>query len=179
MVEVIHLDSCVLRALLDAAEDMKRKSDAIHLVNSNRDHAFRVSMLAMGEVFGKLAETRSASECGDAAAGLSRLLRTEKVELYGIGKGEEAMEIAVTIMEGDPLISPADALLIGCALSDAECSAFITLDRMLGESRVLRKIASKHRVRVLLPEEIVSRKGSLIIDSRVFKCIDQLSHSIA
>jgi hypothetical protein len=33
MVEVIHLDSCVLRALLDPAEDRMRKSDATHLVN--------------------------------------------------------------------------------------------------------------------------------------------------
>jgi hypothetical protein len=46
MVEVIHLDSCVLRALLDPVEDRKRRSDATHLVNSNRDHAFRVSILA-------------------------------------------------------------------------------------------------------------------------------------
>jgi hypothetical protein len=89
------------------------------------------------------------------------------------------MEIAVTIMERDPLIGPADALLIGCALSDIECSAFITLDRMLRESRVLRKIASKHRVRILLPEEIVSSKGSLIIGSRAFKCINTPSYSIA
>jgi hypothetical protein len=148
-------------------------------VNSNRDHAFRVSILAIGEVFGKLAETRSASECGEAAAGLSRLFRSEKVTLYGIGKGEEGMEIAVAIMEEDPLIGPADALLIGCALSDVECRAFITLDMMLGESHVLQEIASKHRVRILLQEEIVSRKGSLIIDSCAFKCIDQLSHSIA
>lgn len=48
---------------------------------------FRVSILAVGEVLGKMAEERDASVCGEATAELSRLLRGRRLKLLGIGKG--------------------------------------------------------------------------------------------
>jgi hypothetical protein len=163
LAEVIHLDSCILRALLDPEDERERISRARRLINSRSDATFRVSILAIGEVFGKMAETRPASACGDAAAELSRLIRSERIELYGIGKRNEALNIAASVIGNDPLVSPADALLVSCAMTDKACGTFVTMDRILRESSLMRDLASEHDLRVVRLEEALERRGKSVL----------------
>ncbi|MEI6796112.1 MAG: hypothetical protein WCK39_04540 [Methanomassiliicoccales archaeon] len=149
MVEVIHLDSSLLRGLVDPDDDPANRSEAKRLLNSSPEARFRISILAAGEVIGKIAETKSVSCGAGATAELSRLFRRRRLDMRGIGKGYEAMELAVELMKSDPLITPADALLVAIASKDDECDAFATLDNTILESKVLERQATSYRVRVL------------------------------
>lgn len=148
MAEVMHLDSSLLRGMLDSLDDSRRRSESKHLFNSLTALQFRVSLLAVGEVLGKMAESRSASVCAEAAAELSRLFRGSRLDLYGIGKGTEAFVLAFDIMNADALITPADAFLVACALVDDDCNRFATTDQSLLESRTLRSQAASHGVKM-------------------------------
>lgn len=93
-----------------------------------------------------MAEVRSVLECAEAAAQLRCLVRRHRLELYGIGKGSEAMVWAEEIMK-DHMITPADALLAARALVDDECTTFATTDRRLIGSMLLLSLAAAHGLR--------------------------------
>lgn len=149
MVEVTHLDSSLLRGMLDPEDESGKRTEATHLFNSSRGVRFRISILAVGEVMGKMAETRSATACADAAAHLSRLFRGRRLDLFGIGKDCEAMLLANELMEADHMLTPADALLVACALLDDECTTFATTDRRLSESIPLLAQAERSGLKIL------------------------------
>lgn len=148
MATVIHLDSSLLRGLVDPDDSEENHSRARRLFNSSPSAQFRVSILAVGEVVGKMAETRSASIGAEATAELSRLFRRGRLELYGIGKGIEATELATLMMKADPLLTPTDALLAACAFADDECDVFATADGGLVESSTVDIQATLHGVRI-------------------------------
>lgn len=158
MVEVIHLDSCLLRGMLDSHDEAGNRTEAMHLLNSSPSVCFRVSILAVGEVMGKMAEARSAPVCAEAAAQLSRLFRRHRIELYGIGRGSEAMILAEDIMKKDHMIAPTDALLVACALVDDECTSFATTDRKLIGSIPLLSVAATRGLRIFDARQHVARR---------------------
>ena len=149
MVEVIHLDSCLLRGLLDHEDQQDTRSKARRLVNSMTGSVFRVSILAVGEVLGKMAEERGAAASGDAASELSRLFRGGRLQLYGIGKGSEVSSLVTALMAADGLLSPADAFLVACALADEEATVFATLDQDIIHSRIVKSHAAQRALRIL------------------------------
>ncbi|MEI6795289.1 MAG: hypothetical protein WCK39_00340 [Methanomassiliicoccales archaeon] len=148
MAAVTHLDSSLLRGMVDPDDSEENRSRARRLFNSNPSWQFRVSILAVGEVVGKMAETRSASASSEATAELSRLFRRRRLELHGIGKGIEATELATQMMKADPLLTPTDALLVACAFADDECNVFATADEGLVESSTVDRQATLHCVRI-------------------------------
>lgn len=149
MAEVIHIDSCLLRGLIDPDDNQDNRSRAKRLLNSSHGGRFKISILAAGEVLGKIAETKSVSSAAEAAAELSRMFRRRKLSLYGIGRREAAMALAVELMRGDPMITPSDALLVACAFEDSECSVFATSDDTLIESRYIGMYAISHGPKIL------------------------------
>jgi predicted nucleic acid-binding protein len=148
MAPVTHLDSSILRGMVDPDDSEENRSRARRLFNSNPSAQFKVSILAVGEVVGKMAETRSASVGAEATAELSRLFRRRRLELHGIGKGIEATELATQMIKADPLLKPADALLVACAFADDECGVFATADEGLVESSIVGRQATLHGVRI-------------------------------
>ena len=177
MAEVIHLDSCLLRGLIDPDDIPKNRSRAKRLLNSSHEARYKMSTLAAGEVLGKIAETRSVSSAAEATAELSRLFRRRKLSLYGIGRREETMELAVELMKGDTMITPTDALLVACAFEDSECGAFASSDDVLIESRVIQTLATSYGVKILDAREPrgksstsrLGREANMILRPRAVK----------
>ena len=156
---VTHLDSCLLRGALDPNDKSEHRSESRHLMNSSPDTCFRISILAVGETLGKMAEVRDSATCAEAAAELSRLLRAGKMELHGIGRGGEALRLAVEMMKSDHMLTPTDAVLMACASMDPECTAFATTDKMLAENMVIAETASTHGVKIVDARRPVRKKG--------------------
>lgn len=146
---MIHIDSCILRGMLDADDDRGNRREAIHLLNSSSDLCFRVSIVAIGEVVGKMAESNNTTMTVEAAARLSKLFRGHRLELYGMGRGSNAMLVADEIMDADHLITPSDAFLVACALGDGECTGFATMDHLLIKSIAVISRASARGLRII------------------------------
>jgi predicted nucleic acid-binding protein len=146
--------------MLDPDDKRDIRDKAKHLLNSSPHRHFRTSILAIGEVFGRMAETRSANASAEAAAALSLLVRRDRVELFGIGRDSRAIDLASQLMSSDRLISPTDALLVACALEDDDCVIFATEDRRLVENSSLRTQASAHGVSIMNSIDAVGKRGS-------------------
>lgn len=159
MVEVIHLDSCILRGLMDSEDKRERRSEAIHLLNSSPGERFRISILAVGEVMGLMGERRSATQCAEAAVELHRLLQCGKIDLYGIGKGTEVLDLATQLMSSDHFLRAADAMLLAAAFEDPLCSTFATSDRGILRNPVIWAIAESRKVRILDVTGPIGRTG--------------------
>lgn len=179
MVEVIHLDSSLLRGMMDPEDENGKRNEARHLFNSSPGVRFRISILAIGEVMGKMAETRSASACAEAAAHLSRLFRGNRLDLFGIGKDGEAMLLANELMELDHMLTPADALLAACAMIDEDCSTFATTDRRLAESVSLLSEAERRGLRILDARTHRSGRTILQLGRTVHLCLRRSTRPLA
>lgn len=171
MDEVMHIDSMLLRGMLDPEDDAANRSEAMHILNSSPHVRFKVSILAIGEVMGKMAEKRGADATAEAAAQLSRLFRGRKFVLYGIGKGSEAMMVADEIMRMDHMITPSDALLAACALVDKECTSFTTTDQRLIDSIPFTARANSRRLRIVDARKHRSRIHTSKVGREVSMCI--------
>lgn len=149
MVEVMHINSSLLRGLIDPGDKSDRRVESRHLLNASLGVQFRVSILAIGEFLGKMVEVRSTSAYTEAATELSRLFHGGRLDLFGIGREIEVFALAFETMALDRFLSPADAFLVASAMVDEECSAFATMDRPLLESIALKKLAASHGVKIL------------------------------
>jgi hypothetical protein len=160
MDEVIHIDSCLLQALADPDDDCEKKRDAKHLLNSSRNVSLRMSILAVGEVLGLIAEKRGTYAYEEAAGRVGQLVRNGKIGLYGIGQGRTAIRIADQIMLEDPLMTTTDAMLVACAMTDEKCSVFGTFDQRIVQSSVLRRVGVAHGLRIVDLTGSKERRGS-------------------
>ena len=159
MVEVIHLDSCLLRGLIDSEDKRERRSEAVHLMNSSPGARFRVSILAVGEVMGLMGERRSASQCAEAAAELHRLQHGGRIELHGIGKETEVLDLASQLMDSDHFLRAADAMLLAAAFEDPICSTFATSDRGILRNAAIWAKADSRKVKILDVTGPINRSG--------------------
>jgi hypothetical protein len=167
MVEVTHLDSCILRAIIDRDDNKERKRIVRHLMNTTLDRPFRVSLVAVGEVTGKMAEDSSVSACAEAGAELRKLFMKRRLELFGMGRGGEVLNMAGLIQDLDPLLTPSDIVIVACALVDPQCGRFLTVDDKLLESRSLKRLGRENQV-LLVDLESISHtsRGSLTWNPR-------------
>lgn len=160
MVQVMHLDSSLLRGFLDSEDKKERRAEAMHLKNTASGVKFRASILAVGEVFGKMVQNRDSVTCAEAAAELNRLVVGGRIDLYGVGKGIEVVELATELMTSDYALTPADAILLACAFTDAGCRVFATADQRVVKNVHIQAQASSRKVRILDVRRPVHKKGS-------------------
>lgn len=154
MENVMHLDSCILRAMMDKDDDAENRRTARHLMNTHHGRPFRVSIAAIGEVFGKMAEDSDIATCAEAGAELRKLFLRGDLELFGMGCGNDIWGIAQKILEQDPRLTNSDIMIASSALADPQCDGFLTKDFSLMESRVLAEMGNERGVAIINPELI-------------------------
>jgi len=149
---VTHIDSCILRAMIDMDDDAENRRTIRHLLNARIGGSFRVSICSIGEVMGKMAEASKVATCAESGAELRRLFLKNRMELFGLGQGREVVDIAESIVDQDSRLTPADVMIFSSAVADPQCGIFLTLDHQLMESGVLNRIATKRGLKIIMPD---------------------------
>jgi len=116
-------------------------------------------MLAIGEVFSKMAEDRRRETCLIATTQLQSMLESGTVFIRGFRSGIVITKIANEILTIDPMITPNDALIITNALADDECSGLLTLDHDILRSIRLERLMDHYGVKAIDPRVLI--KGSV------------------
>lgn len=160
MVQLMHIDSCILRGFVDSEDRKERRNEAKHLLNSASRTSFRVSILAIGEVFGKMAEVRDPAVNAEAAAEFRRLVKRGRIDIYGIGKDVEAIKLAAEMMNSDYAMAPADAILLACAFTDERCRTFVTSDQRIIRDANIQARATSCKVQIMDISHPARAKGS-------------------
>lgn len=160
MEQVTHIDSCILRAMVDEEDDARKRRLASHLLHANRGRPFRVSIIAIGEVFGKMAESSKMASCADSAIELRRLFHKDALELFGLGRDREIVDIADAILKRDLRLTPTDVMIVASAMTDPQCGRFVTLDHSLLESKVLDKIGRDRGIAIEDPGLVMKPSDS-------------------
>ncbi|MEI6797275.1 MAG: hypothetical protein WCK39_10460 [Methanomassiliicoccales archaeon] len=149
MAAMIHIDSSLLRGMVDGSDSINNRNISRRLLNRSPEARFKVSLAAVGEVMAKMAESRSVGDCSDAGAELRRLMLRGRLVIGGFGKDGTAFALANDLMKKDDRLTPADSIIVACAFVDPDCSAFVTDDDMLLGSRVLKAEALERGIRII------------------------------
>lgn len=130
----VHLDSDILRYVLDPSEDADLKTSSRELFfPRGRKPAVYCSAPAAGEFVSILAEdTIRQGRQADYEVALLRYweyIRDGDLNVYMFGATPTtALRHARDLHAQDPLISPTDAAIVGCFLSDDSASVLYTTD---------------------------------------------------
>ncbi|MEI6797362.1 MAG: hypothetical protein WCK39_10910 [Methanomassiliicoccales archaeon] len=108
-----------------------------------------------------MAEERDPSICAEAAAELHRLLKSGRVDLYGMGKGNEVIALALELMEHDHRATPTDCMLVACALVDKSCYSFATSDQKILMSPDIWTRARSTKVHILDASGRIHKRGAM------------------
>lgn len=145
--------------MIDVEDRDENRRLAKHILNSRKYGSLGVSLLAVGEVLGKMAQDRGMDTCLTAMRHLRRMLDDGTLFLRGFGRGNEAMCISLEMMAVDPMVTPSDALIIACALLDDECTGLLTIDEEIIYSREVSKLMTQHGVRAIDPRVLVKGRS--------------------
>jgi predicted nucleic acid-binding protein len=139
----------VLLALID--EDDGLYKNARHLVNGKENARYAVSLVAIGEVVSKLSETRKRDRSINAIDEMVKILSKERVIVKGFGGDNSCFSLSVTLMNLDPMLKPADGLILATMLSDESSKGLYSTDRIFTFNRVLREFVTSRKRWVRIP----------------------------
>ncbi len=147
-----HVDSNVLRFVFDPAEDpdMKKRARKLFYPEGAKAQIW-CSAPAAGEFLLTLArDTIAERRDGDFEAALHlfwEFIKEERLKIYMYGEAtSEALALADKVRNKDPRITPTDAAIVGCFLSDGSAQVLYTTDVKVFASsdvRVLLRARSK------------------------------------
>ena len=154
MARPLHLDSCILRSLIDEEDGREEIRLGRRLLNIYKRESFCISAVAVGEVMGLMPQKRSRACCEKAEASFHSMMERGKLIFIGVGDGEGSFVEALEIMRSDPRATSADALIAALAIEDQECGGLVTYDKNLIYNRhVIRSFRAQGK-RLVDPREI-------------------------
>lgn len=139
----------ILLALIDENDGFYKK--ARHIANGRENAKYAVSLVAIGEVMSKLSEKRKCKNSIDAVDDLVKTLSQEKVIVKGFGGDSDCFSLAVELMNLDPMLKPADGLILATMLTDDQGAGLYSTDRILTFNRVLREFVSSRKRWIRIP----------------------------
>ena len=136
----VHIDTVILRALIDEKDDSRTRLPAIHFFN-RESRRIGISLFATGEAFQGISNERDTASLSESAANLSLLMRRGRVVTIGSGdNSREVVPIALELMHRQRL-DCTDALILSTAVTDKHCKEFYTTDSKLVLGNYLKEVA--------------------------------------
>lgn len=150
-----HIDTVILRGMLDTTEKDEYYDIGRHLANSTkRTDPLGVSIPTIGEAFHGLCadlDSRESSVCGDAAIRLKNLVEMGKIVLIGLGGKNRVYTIVRELLDVDDRLGTTDAIILSTACNYDPCSVFYTTDGTMAESISIAEVAKNYGVKILEP----------------------------
>lgn len=126
-----HIDTVVLRALVDEEDDKDLRVGATRLVNSGKEPKLLVCHVVVGETFERLCAEHDVGRCVAALGNFHRLIRSGKL---GIENASDPALLSMHIAklhEEDTCITQNDLVILANALACEACERFYTTDMIL------------------------------------------------
>ena len=157
-----HIDTMVLRALIDENDDADLRSGARKLLQKHGG-PLTICHLTIGETFATMAEDedRTVDDCCEAMREFHRMIAKGSVQICGINCKQETHALAGRLHEADRMLESNDGLILSNALLCKECSAFHTMDTKMLYSTAIKTIADDHSTKIVqlqVPETNKNRR---------------------
>lgn len=145
-----HIDTVILWAILDESDDPDLRERARTLVTRRGSPPYRVCHTAVGETFTGICLERPNSLEMASHHFNEYLNRRGRIEIFGVPResSEDLHRLIIRLHDADPQLDPIDAIILGTACIDEECTNFYTNDRILLESIRIKEIARQYHTRI-------------------------------
>ena len=145
-----HIDTVILWAIIDESDDPDLRKRARALITRRGSPPFKICHAAIGEAFAGICLQRPDSLERASHLFNEYLRRRRRIEIYGVPRdlSEDLHRLIIGLHDADPQLDPIDAVILGMACIDPDCTNFYTNDRVFLESIPIKEISRQYHTRI-------------------------------